>query len=173
MKKVMKKIGKCFAWFFGILFGFLALLCLVTLGWGFIQQTRGAVTESLPEVPADFVPAIRIVAFTDSHNQNDRVADAIDTAYLLFDGDPVYAGVDAFVFTGDFSSIGFEGDYEAFAETFKGHVRPETPFINVIGNHEFKHPEYETFFNRNFGQELNTVTEINGFSLVGFSGYRG
>lgn len=173
MKKVLKTIGKCFAWFFGVLFGFLALLCVITLAWGHMQHIRGSVTESLPETPADFVPAIRIVTFNDSHNQNDRVADAIDTAYELFDNDAVYPGVDAFVYNGDFSSVGFEGDYEAFAQTYKEHVRPETPFINVIGNHEFKQTYYEELFRKHFGQELNTLTEINGFSLIGFSGYRG
>ena len=172
MKKALKTTGKVLAWFFGLLFGFLALLCVVTLIWGFRQQIRGTVTEALPETPADFTPAIRIVTFNDSHNQNDRVADAIDTAYALFDADPVYPGVDAFVYNGDFSSVGFEGDYEAFAETYKTHVRPETPFINVIGNHEFKQSYYEDLFRKHFGQELDTVTEINGFTLVGFSGRR-
>ena len=172
MKKALKTTGKVLAWFFGLLFGFLALLCVITLIWGHVQHIRGSVTENLPVTPADFTPAIRIVTFNDSHNQNDRVADAIDTAYALFDNDPVYAGVDAFVYNGDFSSVGFEGDYEAFAETYKTHSRPETPFINVIGNHEFKQSYYEELFRKHFNQELDTVTEINGFTLVGFSGRR-
>ena len=172
MKKALKKTGKIIVRFFVGVFGFLAALCVITLIWGIVQQNRGHVFNALPETPADFVPAVRIVVFSDSHNQNDRVADAIDTAYTLFDADTVYAGVDAFVYNGDFSSVGFEGDYEAFAETYQEHVRPETPFINVIGNHEMKQSNYAELFQKHFGQELNTVTQINGFTLIGFSGER-
>ena len=62
--------------------------------------------------PEDFTPAVRIVAFTDSHNRNERVAEAVDTAYELFDNDSGYKGVDAFFGLGDFSSVGGEGDEE-------------------------------------------------------------
>ena len=172
MKTVLKTTGKIFAWFFGVLFGGLALLSLIALSWGLAQHLRGDVTNLLPETPADFAPTVRLVAFNDSHNQNETVADAIDTAYRLFDEDPVYAGVDAFFYIGDFSSVGFEGDYQAFADTYRAHVRAETPFINIIGNHEFKQDNYAELFTKHFGQELDTVTEINGFTCIGFSGAR-
>ena len=170
--KIVKKMGKIIGWFFACFFGFLAVLCLITLGWGHVQHIRGTVTDSFPTVPEDFTPAIRLVTFNDSHNQNDRVAAAIDTSYELFDKDPAYAGVDAFVYNGDFSSVGFEGDYEAFADTFHTHVRPETPCIIILGNHEFKQSNYNELFVKHFDQQPNTVTEINGFTLIGFSGDR-
>ncbi len=172
MKNVLKKIGKVCAWFFGIFFGVLAVLCVITLAWGDVQRWRGAVTESLPQTPEDFVPTVRLIAFCDSHNENENVADAVDTAYTLFDNDPVYAGVDGIFGIGDFSSVGFEGDYQAFSEVLFSHVRKETPCINVIGNHEFKQSYYNDLFAKYFPNEPNCVTEINGFSCIAFSGDR-
>ena len=173
MKKVLKKIGKVIASILGAVVGILAVLCVVTLCWGAVQQMRGYVTNMLPETPEDFVPTVRLIAFTDTHNENENVADAIDTAYSLFDADPVYAGVDGFFCLGDFSSIGTEPDYAAYAETLRSHVRPETPMINIHGNHEFKNKaEYKDLFRKYFDQEPDTVTEINGFSCIAFSGER-
>lgn len=173
MKKVLKTIGKAVGWFFACFFGFLAVLCIITLIWGGVQRSVGTVTD-LPQTPADFVPTVRLVAFTDSHNQNDTIADAVDTAYRLFDEDPVYAGVDGFFGIGDFSSVGFEGDYANYAATLQEHVRPETTLVNIHGNHEFKNKaDYKDLFVKYFGHEPDTVTEINGFSCIAFSGERG
>lgn len=172
MKRVFKKIGKIIGKIFASILIILAVLCIVTLIWGFAQQTRGSIMD-LPETPADFVPAVRLIAFTDTHNENENVADAIETAYRLFDSDPVYAGVDGFFGLGDFSSIGTEPDYAAYAETLNAHVRKDTALINIHGNHEFKNQaEYHDLFVRYFGHEPNTVTEINGFYCIAFSGER-
>ena len=174
MKKALKLIGKILGWTVGGIFGFLALLCIITLLWGVRQQTRGHVTNMLPETPADFKPAVRLIVFTDTHNENDSVADMVDTAYELFDNDALYAGVDGFFGLGDFSSVGGRGDYENFSNTLKEHVRPETTLVNIHGNHEFKNiPEYHDLFVEYFGHEPNTVTEVNGFTCIGFSGERG
>ena len=149
---------------------FLIICCVVTLAWGTVQRSRGTVSDALPEAPEDFTPAIRLIVFTDTHNENENVADAIDTAYALFDNDSTYKGVDGFFGLGDFSSIGTEPDYEAYAQTLKEHLRPETVCINIAGNHEFKNNEYESLFEKYFPHDLNTVTEINGFTCIGFSG---
>ena len=172
MKRVIKSVAKFFGIFLGSVISFLALCCVVTLIWGAVQATRGTVTESLPKVPDDFVPEIRLIVFTDTHNENENVADAIDTAYALFDNDSVYAGVDAFFGLGDFSSIGTEPDYKAYADTLKEHVREETVCINVAGNHEFKADNYKELFEQYFPHSLDTVTEINGFTCIAFSGER-
>ena len=161
-----------FQWFIGILFGLITVLNVI-LPFGGVNRLTGTVTDSLPVTPEDFVPTIRLVVFSDSHNQNQHVADAIDTAYELFDGDTVYEGVDGFFGLGDFSSVGFEGDYVNYVNTLKEHVRPETVCINIHGNHEFKHDSYREYFINNFGYDPNTVTEINGFSCIAFSGERG
>ena len=170
MKKILIKVLKGIGIALGSVFSFLVLLCLITLGWGGIQMARGTVTDALPEVPADFVPEIRLIVFTDTHNENENVADAVNTAYALFDEDETYKGVDGFFGLGDFSSIGTEPDYKAYTDTLKEHVREETVCINVLGNHEFKTDNYKELFEQYFGHEINTVTEINGFTCIGFSG---
>lgn len=161
-----------FQWVIGVIFGLTAVFNVI-LPFGGVNRLKGTVTDTLPVTPEDFVPEVRLVIFTDTHNQNHHVAKAIDTAYALFDNDAVYPGVDGFFGLGDFSSVGFEGDYVNYVNTLKAHVRPETKCINIHGNHEFKHDEYREFFIRNFGYDPNTVTEINGFSCIAFSGERG
>ena len=135
-------------------------------------MSKGTITDTLPTTPDDFTPAVRLIVFTDTHNENENVADAIDTAYELFDNDTVYQGVDAFFGLGDFSSIGTEPDYEAYVNTLDEHVREKTVCINVTGNHEMKSDDYKQLFEKYFGHSLNTVTEINGFTCIGFSGER-
>ena len=83
---------------------------------------------------------------SDSHNQNHHVADAIDTAYELFDNDETYAGVDAFYGLGDFSSVGGEGDYVRYVDTLREHVREETVCVNILGNHEMKDDNDVSYF---------------------------
>ena len=172
MKKVIKTVVRGFGIAVGSVLGILALLCIVTLCWGMVQMTRGTVTDVMPQTPEDFIPAIRLIVFTDTHNENENVADAIDTAYSIFDEDSAYSGVDAFFGLGDFSSIGTEPDYEAYVQTLREHVRQETVCINVLGNHEMKNDNYKQLFEKYFGHETNTVTQINGFTCIGFSGER-
>ena len=172
MKRVFKKTGKIIGITFLSIIGFLALLCVITLIWGAVQRGRGSVMD-FPTAPEDFVPEIRLVVFTDTHNENENVADAIDTSYRLFDEDETYEGVDAFYCLGDFTSIGTEPDYENYAKTLKEHVREETPCITIHGNHEFKNKkEYKQLFDTYFGYEPDNVMEINGFSCIASSGKR-
>ena len=92
----------------GIVTGLFSVLFAV-LPLQLILLTGGKITNDMPVTPEDFTPAVRIVAFTDSHNRNERVAKAVDTAYELFDNDSGYKGVGAFFGLGDFSSVGGEG----------------------------------------------------------------
>ena len=170
MKKALKITAKVIGIFLGSVIGFLTLCCIVTLLWGAAQMSKGDVTESLPQVPDDFTPAVRLIVYTDTHNENENLADAIDTAYALFDNDSTYKGVDGFFGLGDFTSIGTEPDYEAYAKTLSEHIREETVCINVLGNHEFKSDDYKELFEKYFTHDLNTVTQINGFTCIGFSG---
>lgn len=164
--------AEVFQWILGSLYGLSMVLGMI-LPFGGVQRLGGSITDTMPQTPSDFEPAVRLVAFTDSHNCNDHVADAIDTAYALFDDDPIYAGVDGFFGLGDFSSVGGEGDYARYAETLHEHVRPETVLVNIHGNHEFKNDNYREYFLKYFGHDPDTVTEINGFSCIAFSGERG
>ncbi len=165
--------SEIFQWIIGVIYG-LSMVLGIVLPVGVPQRLTGPMTDELPVTPEDFVPTVRVVAFTDTHNRNDNVADAIDTSYALFDNDPVYPGVDGFACLGDFSSVGGEGDYAAYAKALSEHVRPETPMINIHGNHEFKNKdEYRDLFIKYFGHDPDTVTKINGFSFIAFSGERG
>ena len=172
MKKIIRKIAKAIGVFLGSLVSVAALCCVATLCWGGVQASRGSVTEFLPQTPDDFKPEVRFVVFTDTHNENENVADAINTAYDLFDNDSIYQGVDAFFGLGDFSSIGGEDDYIAYTDTLKEHIREETVCININGNHEMKNENCDELFEKHFGYEPNTVTQINGFTFVAFSGER-
>ena len=158
-------------WIVGVIFGIFAVFSFALPGQ-LIQVIGGAKTAAAPVTPEDFVPAVRFVVFTDSHNKNDHVALAVDTAYELFDNDSVYPGVDAFFGLGDFSSVGGEGDYANYAKTLSEHVREDTILINIHGNHEFKNDNYKEYFVKYFGHEPDTVTEVNGFSCIAFSGER-
>lgn len=171
-KNPSKKFGRLIGKFFLTIFCFLVALCVITLGWGFFQRTRGKVYDSISGAPADFKPEIRIVVFTDPHNENENVADAIDTSYKLFDGDKTYKGVDAFYCLGDFTSIGTEPDYENYVKTLKEHVKQRTVCVTLLGNHEFKNKEYKTLFKKYFGYEPDSARVINGFSCIAFSGER-
>lgn len=172
MRNILKKIGKAFSIGFASILGLVALCCIATFIWSGVQMTRGNVTEKLPETPETFTPAVRFVVFTDTHTENENLADAIDTAYELFDSDMVYEGVDAFFGLGDFSSIGGEEDFKAFTDTLKEHIREETVCLNVNGNHEMKNKNYKELYDKYFTNDLNTVTEINGFKFIVFSGER-
>ena len=172
MKKLLKRLAKIFGIIIGSVVSFLLICCIVTLGWGAVQISRGNITESMPETPADFKPEVRFVVFTDTHNENENVADAIDTAYSLFDNDPGYKGVDAFFGLGDFSDIGSEEDYQAYTDTLKEHIRKDTVCININGNHEMKNENCDELFRKHFGYDTNTVTQINGFTFIAFSGER-
>ena len=173
MKKVLKKAGKIIGIVFASIIGFLAILCVITLIWGGAQRATGSVTNMLPETPKDFVPTVRLIVFTDTHNENENVADAIDTSYKLFDNDKTYKGVDGFFCLGDISSIGGDDDYAAYKETLDAHVRKETPCITIHGNHEFKQKnDYYDIFKKTFNYEPSNVTDINGFSCIAFSGER-
>ncbi len=172
MKRALKISLKAIGIVLGSVLSFLVLCCAATLIWGTVQMARGSVTDTLPETPDDFIPAIRLIVFTDTHNENENVAAAIDTAYALFDNDEVYRGVDGFFGLGDFTSIGTEPDYAAYADVLNEHVREDTVLINVLGNHEMKADNYEQLFTQYFSHETNTVTEINGFICIGFSGER-
>ena len=164
MKKVLRKTGKIIGIAFSCIVAFLALLCIITLIWGAVQRSKGNVYNMLPETPSDFKPEIRLVVFTDTHKENENVADAIDTAYALFDNDEAYKGVDGFFCLGDISSIGGRKDYTAYKEALDGHVREETPCVTILGNHELKNKdEYYDIFKDTFGYEPDDDYDINGF----------
>ena len=170
--KFVKTVIKIICGVLGAVIGIAALLCAVTLCWSLVQMSRGEITQTLPVTPDDFVPEVRIVTFTDTHNENENVKQAINTAYELFDNDEAYKGVDAFFGLGDFTSIGGENDFIEYKKALDESVREETVIINVLGNHEMKNSEAPVYFEKHFGHDVNTVTDVNGFTCIAFSGER-
>lgn len=168
----MKNISKLLIPF-DVIAVLLAALIGLNLGIfsGVAQVFGGHVTEGFPQTPADFVPAIRFVVFTDSHNNNARVGAMIDTAYEMFDNAEPYGGIDAFCSLGDFTSIGTEPDYDNFAATLNEHIRPETKALCILGNHETKQDYSLDMFREKFGYDPFNVTEVNGFSFISMSSY--
>ena len=81
-------------WIVGVVFGIFAVLTVVLPSQ--LAMIAGGKVTDFPQTPENFVPEVRVVAFSDSHNRNDNVAAAVDTAYELFDNDETYAGVDGF-----------------------------------------------------------------------------
>ena len=138
---------------------------------GMNQANCGNVTKGFPQTPDDFVPTVRFVVFTDSHNNNARVGAIIDTAYEMFDDAEPYPGIDAVCSLGDFSSIGTEPDYDKFVSTLNEHIRPGTKNLCILGNHETKQEYSLDMFREKFGYEPYNVTEINGFSFISLSSY--
>lgn len=138
---------------------------------GIAQVFAGNVTDGFPQTPDGFVPTVRFVVFTDSHNNNARVGEMIDTAYEMYDDAEPYQNIDAFCCLGDFTSIGTENDYDNFISTLNEHIRPETKSICILGNHEAKQDYSLDMFRDKFGYEPNSVTEINGFSFIALSSY--
>lgn len=172
MKKIIKRILKIFGIILSVPIIAVAVCCIAILIWSAVQMSTGSVTDNLPVTSLEFTPEIRLIAFTDTHRKNENVAAAIDRAYELFDEDEKYKGVDAFFCLGDFTDIGTDNEYKEYADTLKEHLREDSVIINVAGNHEFKADNYNELFNKYFSQTPDTVTEINGFTCIGFSGER-
>ena len=170
LKNAIFKILKSIGIFFASVFGLLTVLCIITLCWGGVQASRGTVTDTLPEAPADFVPSVRFAVYTDTHNENENVDDAFETLYKLYDNDETYKGIDAVFGLGDFTSIGGEDDFKNYVDTVKKYEREETQIINILGNHEMKNKDACDLFRKHFGYEPNTVHEINGFTFICLSG---
>ena len=78
------------SWIIGIIFGLFAVFTVAMPTQLFLAAT-GRVRD-VPDTPDDFVPAVRLVAFTDSHNRNDNVAKAIDTADFRIPGGKLESG---------------------------------------------------------------------------------
>lgn len=168
MKKKIKKFVLIFC------LSILAILLIVATPFlysGISAKMAGKVID-IPETPDDFVPEIRLVLFTDTHNENERLGNAMDAAYRLFDNAENYSGIDAFATLGDISSIGNPEDYDGYIAAINEHVKGDTQFITLLGNHEMKREDCAEIFKEKFNYEPNAVYEINGFQIIAFSGER-
>jgi len=167
----MKKFFKCIGRIIAVLLALIIVIAAVGVGWGFVQMNVGEVME-LPQVAEDFVPEIRLVIFTDTHNENERVANMIDKAHEMYDNAPLYSGIDGFFNLGDFSSIGEPWDYDNYIAETDNHLKEDDLLVTLLGNHEMKKDSCAELFVEKFGYSPNKVYEINGFSVIAFSGER-
>ncbi len=149
------------------------VFCLV-FSWvlsfvGFFQGIGTAKTTEMPTTPDDFVPAIRFAVCSDTHNQNQNVAEMIDRCYELYDNDDVYSGVDLIAFCGDMTSVGENDDMDAFKQTLDEHIKDGTQALVLLGNHELKNPDSRNYFTELFGRSPEQHITVNGFHFISVS----
>ncbi len=150
-----------------IFFGkFLSLLMSAISAFQCIGTAR---TTEMPKAPEDFVPAIRFIVCSDTHNRNDRVAKMIDHCYEMYDDNSVYAGVDVFAFCGDMTEAGENKDMDAFKQTLVEHLKGETQALVLLGNHELKNPDSRAYFTEIFGVDPEQHITAKGFHFISVS----
>lgn len=146
---------------FGIFYSLVLILASI------IQTPNTPKEMQMPVKPNDFTPAVRFTVFSDSHSENDYVAEMIDTAYSLYENDRKYAGIDAICVCGDMTKIGFEGELDEFKATLDEHIRPGTePFV-ILGNHELKNKNARDYFEKIFGKAPDQHITVKGFHFIG------
>ncbi len=133
------------------------------------QGIGTAKTTDMPKTPEDFVPAIRFVVCSDTHNQNHNVAEMINRCYELYENDSVYAGIDLFAFCGDMTSVGGNDDMDAFKQTLDENVKGDSISLVLLGNHELKNPESRDYFTEIFGVSPEQHIVVNGFHFISVS----
>ncbi len=133
------------------------------------QGIGTAKTTEMPTAPDDFVPAVRFAVCSDTHNQNQNVAEMIDRCYEIYDGDTVYSGIDLFAFCGDMTSVGENDDMDAFKQTLDEHVKGDTQILVLLGNHELKNPASRDYFTELYGVSPEQHIVVNGFHFISVS----
>ncbi len=126
-------------------------------------------TDEMPKVADDFVPVIRFVVCSDTHNQNHNVAEMIERCYELYNEDSVYAGIDLFAFCGDMTSVGGNDDMDAFKQTLDEHIKGDTEILVLLGNHELKNSKSRDYFTEIFGVSPDQHITVNGFHFISVS----
>ena len=119
---------------------------------------------------------LRFVLSSDTHvmplpawmDSRGRFRDMINLAYAYADA-CTKPGLDAFVVVGDLVDNGRVAEYEEFNALVKEYARPETPWITVIGNHEFFEGTEEEY-RRYICPETEVHTVVKGYHFIGASG---
>jgi predicted MPP superfamily phosphohydrolase len=119
--------------------------------------------------------ALRFVLASDTHvmplpawmDSRGRFLDMIDLAYAYADACPK-PGLDAFLVVGDLVDNGRPSEYEEFLSLVKEKARPETPWITVMGNHEYMEGSEEEY-RRYICPETAVHAVIKGYHFIGAS----
>jgi len=96
-----------------------------------------------------------------------RFRDMIELAYAYADA-CTKPGLDAFVVVGDLVDNGRVAEYEEYNALIKEYARPETPWITVIGNHEYFEGTEETY-RKYVCEDTEVHTVLKGFPCIGAS----
>lgn len=139
------------------------------------------VGKELPKTPDDFTPVLRFAVCSDVHLNGEedqvnalRFADFFEDTYAYAETQ-AYKNVDAFLVAGDMTNGGRDHEYTIFNKIKDAHLREDTEFLTVLGNHEFieyrdtdstvAYDKYKEFVN----SEVDTHTVINGYHFIGVS----
>lgn len=163
----MSAFPKSFKSFFGIVFS--VLLFMLSCFQALLTKN----TSEMPVASEDFVPAIRFIACSDVHGQNERFTDMMNTMYSLYDNDPVYAGIDLVMVAGDFTGSGTDEQILAFKQTVDACVRQGTEPFFILGNHELHTETSREYFTELFGVDPERSITVNGFRFIGVSNFSG
>lgn len=144
--------------FFGLVYSFVFMIM------SFIATPLTDFTEEMPVVPEDFEPAVRFVVCTDSHNNNQNIADMVSTCFEIYGDD----GIDLFVHTGDFTEIGTDGEMQRFHDTITAAVGDKAETLIVLGNHDLKQGyDADERFEKIFGVPAMRHITVKGFHFIG------
>ena len=151
---------------FGLIYSLIFVVSSVLTTWA------SPYTETMPEIPEDFEPAVRFVVFTDNHAvekesyvPTDGVEKMIDTCFSIYGED----GVDLFACCGDFTEFGKSGEMAPFVKAFFEKIGSRAETLVVLGNHDLKSGEdVIERFKSEFGVDVGRQHKvINGFHFIG------
>lgn len=125
-----------------------------------------------PEEADDFDVALRFVVASDIHItystdvEAERFAQMFEAAYA-YAGTQEHSTVDAMVLTGDLTELGYNYEFAAFDSVVQKHLREETTFIPVLGNHDLPYEKGVPFFELYGDGDKHVV--VDGYHFIGIS----
>ncbi|MCR4616100.1 MAG: metallophosphoesterase [Clostridiales bacterium] len=160
----------------------LAVLCVPIMLFSLVTGTSFITKEDQKfmnrlldiETQADFEPVFRFAIASDVHIsttesiRTERFAKLFQSAYRYSDGHKTYKSLDAVLLAGDNCDTGSDEEYAILNRVVKENIRPETQFITIMGNHEFKGTGHEGYV-RNMGESLDKHVVVKGFHIIGLS----
>lgn len=137
-----------------------------------------AVTFAAP-TPADFKPALRFIAASDTHiledsyENDERIGRMLRLAYSVADSDPAYNALDAFLVAGDLTDDGTKDEFDRFAAAVNGSIREGTRFLGVVAkNHDgykLRRKELRSYYTSVTGNDPDFNVVLGGYHFIGLS----
>lgn len=130
----------------------------------------------------DFKPVIRFMVVSDAHYKDEkcieeeRMAQALKTAYRLSEESESYKKLDALYVVGDFANSGSQIQMEKFKATLDDNLKPETQYAITMASHEY-HGEGIEAAHEKFAKIFNLPVDehrvINGFHFISLTCSKG